>query len=188
MKVNFNHFEDISTVDYPGKSACVVFFNGCPWRCEYCHNKQTWADVNMVDIDMIKQKINSCLPYISAVVFSGGEPTMQPEPLQELCEYSKSMGLSVGIETNGYYPENLIYIQKYMDKIFLDIKAPVSKDSDYCSIAHNMRALTRIQTTLHLRLPTEIRIVDIDKSKTDSIVKSLDTRHKITILPYRKPQ
>jgi len=184
MMVNLNKIEHISSVDYPGKMACVVFFNGCPWRCGYCHNKQTWDAVNMVDVEYVKAEIKSCLPFVSAVVFSGGEPTMQIEPLIDLCKYSKELGLFVGIETNGYYPENYIYIQKYVDKIFLDIKAPLNKYSEYLGITQNIRCLSRLKTTLRLKLPFEIRIVDTGNAK--EIAASIKTKHKITILPYIK--
>lgn len=174
MNVNFNHFESISTVDYPGKSACVVFLNGCPWRCPHCHNKQTWNEVNLVDIEVIKDKIKSCLPFINAVVFSGGEPTLQIHCLPELVLYSKSLGLFVGIETNGFRPGRLYYLRKHVDMFFIDIKYPL-RTSEY------------VYKSVCMDIPKEIRIVDIDKKLTQEIIKTLPPGIKPKILKYRPP-
>ena len=184
MQVNFNKIEQISTIDYPGKSACVVFFNGCPWRCGYCHNKQTWTDINMVDVGYVKDQIKSCLPFISSVVFSGGDPTMQIEPLRELCKYSKSLNLFVGIETNGYNPWGMEDIKSFVDVFFVDIKAPINNMNDYFTISGRLNASHRVDLTLHKNLPIEIRIVDTGNAQ--KIAKSIKTNHKITILPYIK--
>lgn len=184
MEVNLNKIEKISTVDYPGKSACVVFFNGCPWRCGYCHNKQTWTDVNMVDVEYVKEQIKLCLPFVSAVVFSGGEPTMQIESLIELCKYSKELGLFVGVETNGYNPFNMLEIKQFVDTFFVDIKAPIDQLSKYKKITGSISSAAQVDFTLHHKLPIEIRIVDTNKFNTKDIIKSIKTNHKITILPY----
>jgi len=184
MMVNLNKIEHISSVDYPGKMACVVFFNGCPWRCGYCHNKQTWDAVNMVDVEYVKAEIKSCLPFVSAVVFSGGEPTMQIDELKELCKYSKEIGLYVGIETNGYNHWNMNELKPYVDMFFVDVKAPVDKMYKYQEATGRMNASFRVDFTLHQDLPIEIRIVDTGNAK--EIAASIKTKHKITILPYIK--
>lgn len=186
MKVNFNKIEQISTVDYPGKSACVVFFNGCPWRCPYCHNKQTWENVNMVDIDYVKEQIDSCLPFISAVVFSGGEPTYQRVQLIELCKYAKSLGLSVGVETNGYDSFCLSRLSDIIDKVYLDIKAPINSAIQYYRATKNINAYENVNKSMGLDFPIEIRVVNINKFNTKDIIKSVGSKHKITVLPYIK--
>lgn len=186
MEVNFNSIQPTSTIDYPGKIACVVFFNGCPWRCGYCHNKQTWTEANMVDVEYVKEQIKSCLPFVNAVVFSGGEPTMQIEPLIELCVYAKSLGLCVAIETNGYSPYYLSKLVNVVDKIFLDIKAPKDSTIQYYRATKNTNAHDDVNKSINLDLPIEIRIVDINKFNTQDILKSIKTKHKITILPYIK--
>jgi len=183
MRVNLNKIEHMSSVDYPDKMACVVFFNGCPWRCGYCHNKQTWTEVNMVDVEYIKEQIKSCLPFVSAVVFSGGEPTYQIKQLLELCKFSKENGFNVGIETNGYNTKGIIKLKPYVDLFMVDIKAPIDNDDLYYKATHSYSA-SNIRASLKLDIPIEIRIVDTGNAK--EIADCIKTKHKITILPYIK--
>jgi len=185
MWMNLNKIEPISTVDYPGKSACVIFFNGCNFKCGHCYNKQTWVGMNLISTDKVKAEISSYIPFISAVVFSGGEPTEQIEPLIELCKFSKEQGLIVGIETNGSHPEGLHRLKPYVDKIFLDLKAPINDCKKYAYITQKASAALTIKQTLRLDLPIEIRIVDLGNKQ--KIIDSLkDTKFKITILLFQK--
>jgi pyruvate formate lyase activating enzyme len=69
--------------------------------------------------------IRSSRLLISGVVFSGGEPTMQPEPLKALAGAARQMGLLVGIQTNGVFPKVLssLIAGRLVDRVALDIKA-----------------------------------------------------------------
>jgi pyruvate formate lyase activating enzyme len=69
--------------------------------------------------------IRGSLFAISGVVFSGGEPTMQREPLLELARISKGLGLAVGVQTNGVFPGTLeaLIREGIVDRVALDIKA-----------------------------------------------------------------
>jgi pyruvate formate lyase activating enzyme len=69
--------------------------------------------------------IRSSKLLISGVVFSGGEPTMQPGPLKALAEASRKMGLLVGLQTNGVFPKVLssLIAERLVDRVALDIKA-----------------------------------------------------------------
>ena len=131
MKVNFGKIVPISTVDWHGRSACMLFFNGCPFRCTYCQNHKLIDNVRWIDIETVEKDIVGSEMFISAVVFSGGEPTAQPGALVRLTKFIKSRGLLVGIQTNGYYPDILkeLVRRKLVDKIFLDVKtSPLDRD------------------------------------------------------------
>ena len=136
MKVNFGKIVPISTVDWHGRSACMLFFNGCPFRCTYCQNYKLVDNVRWIDIDIVEKEIVGSEMFISAVVFSGGEPTAQPDALLRLTKFIKSRGLFVGIQTNGYYPDILkeLVRKKLVDKIFLDIKASPLDSDEYRQI------------------------------------------------------
>lgn len=107
MKVNLGGFVPLSTVDFPGRASCVVFFRGCSIRCGYCHNKHLWEGETYVDVGQIKEMIRSSELCISGVAFSGGEPLEQLEPLKELISYCRSRGLKVCLHTSGKYPVNV---------------------------------------------------------------------------------
>lgn len=172
MDVNFNHFESFSTVDYPGRVSCIVFLNGCNFRCRNCHNKQTWTGRNYINIAIIKKKILESKPVINTVVFSGGEPTMQVKPLLELCKFSKENGFTVGIETNGSFTKNVLKIKPYVDLFMISINTKTINPNTY--------------KTIKLDIPLQIRIVNFDQSKTDKIVRSLPDNMNIKILDVNK--
>ena len=104
MKVNYAGTIPLSTLDWRGKAAVTIFFRGCPLRCPYCQNYPYLEEPDLVELDFVKEQIRNSRPFVSAVVFSGGEPLMQ-KAVVPLAEFAKELGLLVGIHTNGCYPE-----------------------------------------------------------------------------------
>lgn len=172
MKVNFGKIVPISTVDWHGRSTCMLFFNGCPFRCNYCQNHRLIDNVKWVDIENIENEITGLEMFISAVAFSGGEPTAQPEALIRLTKFIKSRGLLVGIQTNGYYSEILRELtrKKLVDKIFLDVKtSPLDKDK-YMQITNSDHlAADRVVESLNIPLATIEARTTIFRSINDSL-------------------
>lgn len=125
VKVNFGGFVDLSTIDWPGRAVCTVFLRGCPLRCSYCHNAAIQAGSDMREIDEVIAKIDAARPLISGVIFSGGEPTLQREPLIALARAAKDRGLDVGIQTNGYFPDTIeaLIEEGVLDRVALDFKS-----------------------------------------------------------------
>ncbi len=114
-----------TTIDFPGKLSAVIFCQGCPWRCGYCHNKHLLdtkqpAVHRWEDIICFLEKRKGML---DAVVFSGGEPVMQ-QGLPDALAFVKKMGFLTGLHTGGAYPELLKKSLPYLDWIGMDIKAP----------------------------------------------------------------
>ena len=114
----------MTMVDYPGELSAVVFCQGCPWRCRFCHNghllptrgkdRIPWSDVRAF--------LQGRGGLLDALVFSGGEPTLQlalPAAVQE----ARSMGFKIGLHTAGPYPDRLRRLLPYIDWVGLDIKA-----------------------------------------------------------------
>lgn len=118
-------FVPFSTTDYPAQLAAVVFLQGCPWRCVYCHNPHlipasgprhhAWTD--------IQHFLSRRRGLLDAVVFSGGEPTLQ-KSLFAAVHQAKSMGFRIGLHTGGMYPQRLAKILPLLDWVGLDVKAP----------------------------------------------------------------
>ncbi|MBZ3935685.1 anaerobic ribonucleoside-triphosphate reductase activating protein [Methanimicrococcus blatticola] len=163
MNANVGGVVPLSTVDWHGKSAVVVFLNGCSFRCGYCHNYDLLTKSNPTDLDLVKKRIMESKPFISSVVFLGGEPLMQGDAVEEIAVFSKENGLLVGIHTNGYYPETVsLLIEKNLaDKFFVDIKAPFEKEIYNKTVgvqAENI--IERIQETIQIidKSPAELEI------------------------------
>ncbi len=167
MKVNFGGFVPLSTVDWHGIAVCTVFFRGCPVRCTYCHNRDIQTGEDWREVEEVKEMIRSSRMLVSGVVFSGGEPTMQKEPLLCLASESKKMGLRVGIQTNGVFPETLRALIEgdLVDRIALDVKArwerydnllkqrfsrQVKASLDLCSAAHREGRLREFEVVVTL--------------------------------------
>jgi len=114
-----------------------------------------------MEIEDVEKNIIDAKTFISAVVFSGGEPTMQYEALEHLARFAKEQGLLVGIETNGYYPERLSKLikNKLLDKIFLDIKAPPDDSKKYMLITRGREdSAERVWKSLELEnIDIEVR-------------------------------
>ena len=124
IQVNFGGFVSLSTIDWRGKSVCTVFLRGCPLRCSYCQNEAIQAGEDIRDLDEIVEMIRTSSPFISGVVFSGGEPAAQGPALIALAENAKKMDLSVGIQTSGLFPEVLetLIARGLADRIAVDYK------------------------------------------------------------------
>jgi pyruvate formate lyase activating enzyme len=115
----------LSTTDYPGQLAAVVFCQGCPWRCAYCHNPHllpargashiAWDDV----LAFLRRREG----LLDAVVFSGGEPLVQ-RALTGAMRTVKQMRFKIGLHTGGAYPARLAEALPLLDWIGFDIKAP----------------------------------------------------------------
>ncbi|NDP37945.1 MAG: anaerobic ribonucleoside-triphosphate reductase activating protein [Rhodoferax sp.] len=113
-----------SATDYPGQFTAVVFVQGCPWRCGYCHNPHLqprtarspvpWSDV----LALLQRRVG----LIDAVVFSGGEPTMDPA-LLDAVRAVRALGFGVGLHSAGMYPRRLAEVLPLVDWLGLDVKA-----------------------------------------------------------------
>lgn len=113
-----------STVDWPGKLACVAFLAGCPWRCPYCQNHllQSFSAAQQTDKDLFAL-LSERHGLLDGVVFSGGEPLAQ-EAVIDAAAHARDMGFAVGLHTCGAYPERLRQMLPYLDWVGIDIKAP----------------------------------------------------------------
>lgn len=131
MKAYIAGVQDLSTIDYPGKLCCVVFFAGCNLRCRYCFNSRflEFRDEFLRSMKDVKENIVKNLPLIEAITLSGGEPLLQQEALIDISTWAKNKGLSVGVETNGTEPRVLekALNMKLLDFVAMDVKASFKK-------------------------------------------------------------
>ncbi len=153
----------------------------------------TFMKEKVFDIEEVEKQILESKMFISAVVFSGGEPTKQYEVLERLARFAKDHGLLVGIETNGYYPERLSRLieKKLLDKIFLDIKAPLNDAQNYSTVTGGIKdAAERARQSLNLtNVPIEVRTT-VFRSLADipGIAKSLEGHDCTYVLQQGIPE
>ncbi|PKM44732.1 MAG: anaerobic ribonucleoside-triphosphate reductase activating protein [Gammaproteobacteria bacterium HGW-Gammaproteobacteria-1] len=114
----------LTTIDYPGELAAVVFCQGCPWRCRYCHNPELLPPGGETTIpwNEVIRFLEGRRGLLDAVVFSGGEPTLQPA-LEATVDEVKELGFKVGLHTAGIYPRRLAALLPKLDWVGLDVKA-----------------------------------------------------------------
>jgi pyruvate formate lyase activating enzyme len=116
-----------STLDYPEQLAAVVFCQGCPWRCRYCHNPHLLEPRGPRELawDSVLEFLRRRRGLLDAVVFSGGEPTLQAG-LQRAIAEVRELGYAIGLHTAGIYPRRLQALLPVIDWVGLDLKAPGS--------------------------------------------------------------
>ena len=116
----------LTTIDFPGRLAAVLYGQGCPWRCGYCHNPElldatTPATVPWPEVLAFLQSRQGLL---DGVVFSGGEPTLQAALPAALVQV-RALGFQTALHTGGMYPERLAALLPLLDWVGLDIKGPL---------------------------------------------------------------
>ncbi len=120
-------FESMAAVDGEG-IRYAVFFAGCPLRCVYCHNPDTWPEQGSVlTSHEIFEKIKRFKPYFKnggGVTFSGGEPLLNSEFINELQPMLKEEGIGYCIDTSGSVPltEDVARAIDGADMVMLDLK------------------------------------------------------------------
>ena len=124
--------ESCGTVDGPG-IRFVVFTQGCPMRCKYCHNPDTWSltggdDVKLMSADEILVQYDGVKEFCKGgITVTGGEPLVQAEFVAELFKKAKEKGIHTALDTSGilFNPdehERSDEVLKYTDLVLLDIK------------------------------------------------------------------
>ncbi|MDD4377938.1 MAG: pyruvate formate-lyase-activating protein [Eubacteriales bacterium] len=127
LKGRLHSTETFGAVDGPGIRT-VFFLQGCPARCVYCHNPDTWTTKGGRDvkIEEVVQRAKRGIPYYGkegGVTFSGGEPLMQGKFLLQAIKSLKANGIGSAIDTSGtYFDEYTEEAIKEADLILLDIK------------------------------------------------------------------
>ncbi len=120
-------FESFGTKDGPG-IRFVLFLQGCPLRCQFCHNPDTWLreDYKMeLSPTEVFDEINKVKGFIKkgGVTASGGEPLMQASFLQALFAQCKEAGLHTAVDTSGFYlTEAVKEVLTLTDLVLLDVK------------------------------------------------------------------
>ncbi len=199
MTGKIHSIQSLGTVDGPGVRT-VVFMQGCPLRCGYCHNPDTW-DPNAgetVDTAEVFAKIKRFRPYFGpegGVTVSGGEALLQPDFVRELFALCKNESIHTALDTSGcLWNEQVESLLDVTDLALLDIK--MTTDADYreyvgCSLEKPMFFLSKLEEK---GIPAWIRHVVVP-GLTDApenirrlrdLLKGFSCIRKVEFLPFHK--
>ncbi|BAQ62240.1 pyruvate formate-lyase activating enzyme [Geminocystis sp. NIES-3708] len=192
--------ESCGTVDGPG-IRFVIFTQGCPLRCLYCHNPDCrhFEDGKIVTVDELITEIDKYRAYFESsgggVTITGGEPLMQPDFVKAIFQNCKKINIHTTLDTSGYVNLNIAKpILEYTDLVLLDIK---SFDPN---IYHKLTSVSLEPTLIFARYlaqinkPTWIRFVLVPNlTDPENNVRGLaqfiapfKNIEKVEILPFHK--
>lgn len=130
--------QPLTLLDFPGRLSSVIFMQGCNLRCPFCHNPDLVKLKDTTDFNWqyVYNFLEQRRSFIEAVVFSGGEPTMQPS-LFDAASALRRMGFEIAVHTNGFFPDVLKMLLKesIVSFIAIDYKAPRAKYERISGIA-----------------------------------------------------
>lgn len=197
---NIHSIETFGTVDGPGVRF-VVFMQGCPLRCAYCHNPDTWefGSGTKMSVNTLLEEILRYRNYIEGITVTGGEPLAQIDFVTELFTKVKEHGLSTCVDTSGATFNRNETTLKKMDKlldvcdlVMLDIKHIDSAKHEALTGKGNENILDFAKYLAKKNKDTWIRYVLIPSITDDekdmfswaNFVGTLKNVNKIEVLPY----
>lgn len=192
--------ESFGTQDGPG-IRYVVFMQGCPLRCKYCHNPDTWhlQDGKEKSVEELMDKIIKCKPYMNrsqgGLTISGGEPTLQLDFVLELLRQSKEEGIHTAIDTSGYIEQKeFAKLLPYLDLVLLDIKQLDDQQHQQLTGVSNEPILDLVDFLEEQEQSFWIRHVIVpgwtdNLAEIEALVEklsSLEQLEKVELLPYHQ--
>ncbi len=203
MTGKIHSFETFGTVDGPG-TRFVVFLQGCPMRCKYCHNPDTW-DVTggkeySVEEVMARYDQNKEFYKSGGITVTGGEPLLQTDFVTELLKTAKARGIHTCIDTSGitFNPDSdksmaaMDELMNYTDLIMLDIKH-IDTDKHFDLTAQkNDHILAFAKYISEKNIPLWVRHVVVpgitdnpdDLFALGEFIGTLPTLKALDVLPY----
>ena len=195
--------ESFGTVDGPG-IRYVLFMQGCPLRCIYCHNPDTWetGKGEKITPDEVLQEFNKNRSFYSegGITVTGGEPLSQVDFLTELFKKAKAENIHTCIDTSGitYNTDNPAYMQKldelmkYTDLVMLDIKHIDPESHKKLTSKDNSRVLDFAKYLETKKIPLWVRHIIIegytdkpeDLRKLGEFIGKLKNLKALDVLPY----
>ena len=198
MEGHIHSFETFGTKDGPG-IRFVLFVQGCPLRCLYCHNPDTWQregakyiltpEETFREIDKVKNFTKG------GVTVSGGEPLMQAEFVLELFKICKAHNMHTALDSSGIYlTDKVKELLEYTDLVLLDIKhihpekykrlttaslAPTLKFMEYLSSIHKSTWIRYVLVPGHSDN-------EQDLNKWANYVSQFKNIERVDILPFHQ--
>ncbi len=163
-------FTPLTTTDFPGCLAAVVFCQGCPWHCGYCQNPHLIPPVSSSRIPWndILTFLQRRVGLLDGVVFSGGEPTLQAG-LGEAIQEVRQLGFKSGLHSASPYPEKLAEILPHLDWVGFDVKARFADYADITGVpGSGEKARAGLLHLLASGVPYEVRTTVPPRQHTEA--------------------
>lgn len=192
--------ESFGTVDGPG-IRLVVFLQGCPMRCLYCHNPDTWersggSEITVSEIISEYEK-NRAFYKNGGITVTGGEPLWQIDFVTELFKQARALGIHTCIDTSGVTfseknTEKFDELMRYTSLVMLDIKHIDSDKHKALTGVTNENILAFARYLEKKKIPLWIRHVVIegytddegDLARLGEFIGSLRNLAALDVLPY----
>ena len=195
--------ESFGSVDGPGVRF-VIFVSGCPMRCQFCHNPDTWdmqVGLKRSTDDLLSQALRykSYWGTEGGITVSGGEPLMQMEFLIELFRKAKEKGIHTTIDTSGapFTREEPFFgkfneLMRYTDLLLVDVKHIDEEQHKILTGRTNMNILDMARYLSETGKPVWIRHVLVPERNDDDVyleklydfISKLKNVQKVEVLPY----
>ena len=203
MKGYIHQLESFGSVDGPG-IRFIIFFAGCPLRCKYCHNPDTWDMMKgkQYTADELLDEAITCREYWGTkggITVSGGEPLAQIDFLLELFTNAKKRGINTCIDTaggpftrEGEWFEKFKRLMNVTDVLLMDIKH-INEEEHIKLTGHTgkniiemFRYLDEINKPVWIRLVLVPGITDNDEYliQTRDFIRTLGNVQRVEVLPY----
>lgn len=169
-------FQGTSLLDFPGRIASLVFLGGCNLTCPFCHNSAlVIAPERLPDLDrdVLFAELEARVGFIDGVVFSGGEPTLEPD-LPELAARVRAIGLEVKLDTNGLAPVVLerLLDQGLLDYLAIDLKTALARYPALHDRPVQAEALLRsVQLALTSSIEVEFRTTCVPQWVSEPVIR-----------------
>ena len=156
--MNFNGFQKLTLLDYPGHVACTLFTAGCNFRCPFCHNASLVTqigDSEHYSEEFVLDYLSKRKGIIDGVCITGGEPLLH-DGLKDFIKKVKDMDYLVKLDTNGYLPDRLISLvdNGLVDYVAMDIKN--SKEKYVLSAGIDSLDITQIEKSVSFLLENHV--------------------------------
>ncbi|MCI8600208.1 MAG: pyruvate formate lyase-activating protein [Oscillospiraceae bacterium] len=191
--------QSLGTVDGPGVR-CVVFMQGCPLRCGYCHNPDTWdlAGGEELSVDEVFRRVKRLQPYFKnggGLTVSGGEPLLQEAFTAELFSRCREAGIHTCLDTSGcIFTKDTEALLAVTDLVLLDIK--MTTDEEYreyigCPMAGPLRFWDELEKR---GIPVWVRQVIVpglndtaeNIARLSALLAGRRNVERVQLLPFKK--
>ncbi|MCB9988045.1 MAG: anaerobic ribonucleoside-triphosphate reductase activating protein [Rhodospirillales bacterium] len=169
-------------LDFPDKTACIVWLSGCNMRCRYCHNPDIVLGKGRGTVEDVMQFLRKRQGLLDGVVLSGGEASIWPD-LPGFIRMVKKMGYAVKLDTNGLRPDVIAdFLENdLLDYVALDYKAPPEKfkyvtGTDKFAAFEKTLALLCAQKNVPFEIRTTVHTALMDESDINAIITDLEQK------------